>query len=405
MKALKGSIFNNMELNSKKDITLVSGNDLVIGTNVANVISNGDIIVQSLNGNVKLQQGSKVLSHDGNIVLDGNQGVDVVDGSALEATSGSISVVSTNGAVNVAKMIAKEMANIGSNSNNVVVGEVQGKKVVLFSQGADAKIDAQNIKVQDYLVLQGDNVVLDKIDLSDNKGTLNVDVSGVNGGTMKGKLSMDLEGDVRFTTANVTDAEVRVGGKLGMDKVHVAGKGYFYSQGYVTGIYGVAPNHDGSNTLYFDFGKGYGPTVSTMLGLSAASFTTDNALNAMDSINYDLDTFAQSGDTFNKHNNGWMNLYVDGSRVQRSNGALLRIDTHYTSYNQRWSAEDIASKQNDFQANHAYDYHFEDRPVLFNRNNLYDIPETTVVPVTDEQVDGKANGRRKRVLNFEGDKV
>ena len=405
MKALKGSIFNNMELNSKKDITLVSGNDLVIGTNVANVISNGDVIVQSLNGNVKLQQGSEVLSHDGNIVLDGNQGVDVVDGSALEATSGSISVVSTNGAVNVAKMIAKEMANIGSNSNNVVVGEVQGKKVVLFSQGADAKIDAQNIKVQDYLVLQGDNVVLDKIDRSNNKGILNVDVSGVNGGTMKGKLSMDLEGDVRFTTANVTNTEVRVGGKLGLDKVHVDGKGHFYSQGYVTGIYGIAPNHDGSNALYFDFGRGYGPTVSTMLGLSAASFTTDNALNAMNSINYDLDAFAQSGDTFNKHNNGWMNLYVDGSRVQRSNGALLRIDTHYNSYNQRWSAEDIASKQNDFRANHAYDYHFEDRPVLFNRNNLYDIPETVIVPVTDEQVDGKANGRRKRVLSFEGDKV
>jgi hypothetical protein len=125
----------------------------------------------------------------------------------------------------------------------------------------------------------------------------------------------------------------------------------------------------------------------------------------MDSINSKLNEAGKSGDTFNKANNGWMNLYVDGSRVQRSNGALLRIDTHYTSYNQRWSAEDLASKQNDFQANYAYDYHFEDRPVLFNRNNLYDIPETTVVPVLNKQADDKSKGRRKRVLNFEEDKV
>ena len=234
---------------------------------------------------------------------------------------------------------------------------------------------------------------------------MNVDVSGANGGTMNGKLSMDLEGDVRFTTANVTDAEVYVGGKLCMDKVHVAAKGHFYSQGYVTGIYGIAPSRDGSNALYFDFGNGYGPTVSTTLGLNADSFTTDNALNVMDSLNYNLGAFAQSGDTFNKDNSGWMNLYVDGSKVQRSNGALLRIDTHYTSYNQRWSAEDIASKQNDFKANYAYDYHFEDRPILFNRNNLYDIPETIVVPVVGEQADNKDNGKRNNVLNFEEGKV
>jgi hypothetical protein len=380
MKALEGSIFNNKELKSEKDIILVSGKDLTIGTNVASVESNGDVIVQSINGKVGLVKDSNVLSNNGDIVIDGYYGVDITDGSTLKADKGSISVVSTNGEVSVAKMFAGDMANVGSNSGNVVIGEVQGKKVVLFSQGEDAKIKADNIKVQDYLVLQGDDVALKEIDCSSNKGTLNVDVSGVNGGTMKGKLSLDLEGDVRFTTANVTDAEVSVGGKLGMDKVHVAGKGHFYSQGYLTGIYGVAPNHDGSNALYFDFGKGYGPTLSTMLGLNAASFTTDNALNAMDSINSKLNEASKSGDTFNKPNNGWMNLYVDGSRVQRSNGALLRIDTHYTSYNQRWSAEDLASKQNDFQANYAYDYHFEDRPVLFNRNNLYDIPETIVVP-------------------------
>jgi uncharacterized protein (DUF2345 family) len=146
MKALEGYIYNDMAIVSKKNVTLVSGKDLTIGTNVASVESNGDVIVQSLNGNVKLQQDSKVLSNNGDIVIDGYAGIEVVEGSTLQADKGSISVVSTNGEVSVAKMFAGDMANVGSNSGNVVIGEVQGKKVVLFSQGEDAKINADNIR-------------------------------------------------------------------------------------------------------------------------------------------------------------------------------------------------------------------------------------------------------------------
>jgi hypothetical protein len=36
---------------------------------------------------------------------------------------------------------------------------------------------------------------------------------------------------------------------------------------------------------------------------------------------------------------------------------------------------------------------------------LYDIPETIVVPVVKEKTEDKNNGRRKRVLQFEGDRV
>jgi hypothetical protein len=206
---------------------LTSGKDLTIGVNVTEVEADGNVVVQSVGGTVRMKRNGKVISNNGDVVLDGNQGVEVIEGSELKALNGSISTVSTYGQVNVAEMYAGETASAGSNSGNVTIGKVQGKKVVLFSQGADSTVDAQDIDVDEYLVLQGDNVKLDKIDRSRNKGTLNVDASGANGGTMKSKLDIDLEGDVRFTTANVTDAEVHVGGKLGMDKVRVAGKGHF----------------------------------------------------------------------------------------------------------------------------------------------------------------------------------
>ena len=73
-------------------------------------------------------------------------------------------------------------------------------------------------------------------------------------------------------------------------------------------------------------------------------------------------------------NNAWMNLYVDTSNYQRSNGLLLHIDTGYRSANQRWSAEDLSGKLVDFKANDSFAAHYGNPAGSFDRFDLFEQP-------------------------------
>ena len=69
-----------------------------------------------------------------------------------------------------------------------------------------------------------------------------------------------------------------------------------------------------------------------------------------------------------------MNLYVDNSNYQRSNGLLLHIDTGYRSANQRWSAEDLSTKLVDFKANDSFAAHYGNPAGFFDRFDLLEQP-------------------------------
>ena len=94
-------------------------------------------------------------------------------------------------------------------------------------------------------------------------------------------------------------------------------------------------------------------------------------------------------DTFGKGDNGgWMNLYVDTSNYQRSNGLLLHIDTGYRSADQRWSAEDLTAKLADFKSHDSYVAHYGDAAGIFGRYDLVEAPTRPVSNILQEQ--GKA---------------
>ena len=87
-------------------------------------------------------------------------------------------------------------------------------------------------------------------------------------------------------------------------------------------------------------------------------------------------------------NNAWMNLYVDTSYYQRSNGLLLHIDTGYRSADQRWSAEDLTAKLADFKSHDSYVAHYGDAAGIFGRYDLVGAPTRPVSDILQEQ--GKA---------------
>ena len=83
-----------------------------------------------------------------------------------------------------------------------------------------------------------------------------------------------------------------------------------------------------------------------------------------------------------------MNLYVDTSNYQRSNGLLMHIDTGYRSANQRWSAEDLSNKLVDFKSHDTYVAHYGDAAGSFGRYDLVEAPTRPVSDILQEQ--GKA---------------
>ena len=76
-----------------------------------------------------------------------------------------------------------------------------------------------------------------------------------------------------------------------------------------------------------------------------------------------------------------MNLYVDTSNYQRSNGLLLHIDTGYRSANQRWSAEDLSTKLVAFTAHEAFTTNYGDVAGSFGRYDLLEAPERPVAEI------------------------
>ena len=171
---------------------------------------------------------------------------------------------------------------------------------------------------------------LGKIERTNLDNTLVVDVNGAGcNGPVQSEMNMEITGDVRFTTLNVTNANVEIGGKLGIDNLHSYGETQLTSLGYVTSVYGggVAPYHDSSNALYYDLGD------------------------------------------------KWLNLYVDGPNHKSSNGLLLHIDTGYRSANQRWSAEDLGNKLVDFKSHDAFVTNYGDISSFFRRYNLIEEPK------------------------------
>ena len=388
MRAPEGYLYNDLAIISHQDVLLESGRDLTVGTNFASVEADGNIAIRSIKGSVT--NNNSVISNQGSIVLDGETGV-VSRGSrdSLQAVNGSISAVSTIGEINIAELFAGEMAAAGTKSGNIKIGAIGGKDVVLYTEDGQAKIVIGDggVTVRDHLFLQGNDFELPVIDRSENAGTLVVDVQGVgrdgSADSMKGDLHLNIDGDVRFTTMNVTNADVRVGGKLSMDKLHVAGKGIFTSMGYVTGVYGIAPDHDSSNALYFDWGNGRGSGYGLRLQAEEFRAVKEGApeevrtLTTIRNLRERLDKAGTSPETFNTDNDGWMNLYVDGPRRQRSNGLLLHIDTSYHSSNQRWSAEDLSAKLLDYRPVQSYESQYGDAFGLFNRYNLWELLDDT----------------------------
>ena len=390
-KAPEGYLYNDLALVSHKDITLESGKDLTIGTNFASVEADGNIIIRSLNGAIK--NNSQVISNNGSIILDAEKGITSVKGDSDSGKlkvglNGSLSLVSIYGDINVDELFAGDMAAVGTKEGNINIGQINGKDVIIYTEDADSTIDVGKIKVDEKLFLQGNHFGKLDVDRSENSGTLYVDVNGVSkdgSAPVSGDLNMTIDGDADFRSLNVTNAEITVGGKLSVDKMHVGGAAHLYTPGMKTGVFGIGatPKADDSNVLYFDAnseecGKGgMKLTAEQFRAVQDEGSDTLRVFKTMEELHDALRADAAGGNA-GADANGWMNLYVDSGNHQTSNGLLLRIDHNYYAGLQRWSAEDLSTKLLDYKIEQTYEDLFADPINIYNRYDLVEVPAKPV---------------------------
>ena len=375
---------NQGSVSSSDGSVAISGNTGVNIIGSASVTAEKNLTVGSDNGKITimgsetdpLSQPSVTAKND--LLLAAKTGITVQD-STLESINGSLSAAAMYGEVNIGELAAAEMVAVGSGSGKVTIGKVQGKDVVLYTENSNAVIEVGEIKAQDSLVLQADQINVGNEVRSSDGGQLLVDITGADGGAMDGDLELDLAGDVRFTNFNVTNATINVEGAVGFDKLHTEGELHIVSQNMVTSVYGKTPDHDGSNYLYYDY-SGESSSGNSREVIRARYFALDKAQGTMDVIN-DKIANAEGRSSMNEYNNtGWMYLYIDSPTYQRSNGLLLHFDTGYRSAAQRWSAEDLSAKLADYKPYATYEEHYGDFAGMFGR---YDLVEIAPRPVSE----------------------
>lgn len=436
LKAPEGYFYNNFDyiaggdlvLEAKKDITIGDdfsigkvGGNLIVTSSEGKIVNNaasfdvdGSITLDGTGGvetnsNIEAGKDVNLYSQDGNIVIgdksdlsiiskDGNVriwagGNVVASNDKISAENGSAIIGSTAGDVAVDKVEAGQMAAVGSKGGNVKANEIQGAQVAVYNGTEGSKADIYKIEVSDFLILQSDSVNIDELERTSESGYLYIDATGANGGTMKDDFNMNVKGDVWFTALNVNNADVKVGGDLAVERLHVEGEADFVAHNYNTTVYGTNPAYNGAKAIYYDNGTGEGsPSNINLESLIVESADSKQGVDEQGKslrddkqpAIADLQQMLQNKETnrtyFSKGaNDGWMNLYIDGARDQSSNGLLLHVDDKHYVHNQRYSAESIGKILTDYKPEEDFQLYNISQVPMFERYNLYELPSVQVV--------------------------
>lgn len=244
----------------------------------------GTITANKINasGQLNVTGGSLSSASGGSLTISGAEGLTLGAGAGI-STDKDLTITSEKGSIlNNAALTANNGSLTMSGAGSVNAGTVTGKDVVL-SSGGGSGITADKIIVDNSLQLQGNDIAVTEIDRSNNPDVLKVDVFGAGGANsaVQGDLQLNIAGDVLFNTMNVTNADVTVGGALGVDKLHVEGEAHFTSNEQKIGVFGdvKAPVDDDSDALYRDLGDGNNSWMSITMDSEGYAIKNGSEIN------------------------------------------------------------------------------------------------------------------------------
>ena len=433
------------EINSKDDITLTAERDILVedatkimteeggleltsnkgGIDVTGDIEAKDFVRLYTKGdNTEDRAGDYAERFDGDYTAPTGTPSDSIVSPGIKVagditTEGDLDIATYGDDVTVQNVKAGKMAAVGTSDGKVKIeGTIEGKNVALYSEKATAEIEFDKIKVEEKLVLAGNNWDLDMTNVDSGGNPFDLYVYGAIAadGTVNLGSSVKLDyrngptKDVRIRQLNAVNAEVHTDGALTIDNLSVANKAELYVMGTKTDVFGTMQAADAdAQFIYYDPGQGGGAA----LDLSHVYFGYDLASrqNHIDALSADPTIFEKPA--YNPDNcpvcaeeenaslaAGGGTGTIPGTGVggtsgnrgrkfeqatagkQRYAGVLLMNNFGYKSYAQRFSAEDLMTHLEDIKAVGQFDNYFNIGLGFFDRFNIIDIPDVTVNSIT-----------------------
>ncbi len=244
---------------------------------------------------------------------------------------------------------------LASHTGNLRLGNtIIGKNVVLYAENGNISYrgeDEASITAANQLIISGKDV----------------DLPAVSGGGSTAVTAEEYKavhiGNANYTGLEVTNALIEVEkGILSIERLGVSGNGSFKAEGFDSSVIGAngsfAPNH---HVTYFDINVGATGTggagrynlgevvgFNDLMDINDVKDRIDNMGTIIGNLEKNIDDIRRNPIPFGGDNDGWMNLYIDDSHHQRSNGLLLDIDDYYYSGYQRLSMRDLCGKEDSF---------------------------------------------------------
>jgi len=358
--AQQGSI--NLQTNNETDasqgainlngavLTVTAGNtgDINIITNNGNVTYNSDITVNGT-GVLNIQVGKGNITAGRTTQPDGT-----VAGGKLQSINGSVDIFTQQGDVDLYEVFAQNKASVGSQSGDVKIFKINGDIVVLQTKDMDNNLHVNETVAGSQVIVSSNRIGLDDIQQrpgKDNLLLMSVDSADPNEPidnlTMNfSKVNRGIEFNQLWLNSGNVDVKE---GKFFINKLVVNNKALFTNKGMTTSVYGVAPVHNSSTSIYWNNVAATNPKLD---------------LTGWHDTNYP---------------GNWMYLFFgkDG-RQQISNGALLHLTNYNYVFDQRYTGEDLLSFLLDSKAQNSYRDRFAPDIPYFRRNYLYELNDNIV---------------------------
>ena len=368
---------HNVDIISDKDVTInasatvTAGNeaklDIVSDANVGGTIDANSVVVQVKDGNVNLGAESELLADETASIENINGDIFGADGSLVQAgteesVNGTVSIVATNGDIDLYEVLAGNDASIVANSGNVSLHQINGQIVALTTRGEEATLRVENALVGTNLEINSNDSAIGNIEQREGAtGALNVELAAGDPNKPMNNIELtfaEMSNGVAFDNLWTNNATISVAsGELHLPKLAVLDEATFTANGYKTTVYGAPPVRNDSNAIYW-----YNVVKN----------------NPADNINAWYD---------NNASGNWMNLHfaADGA-TQYSNGVLLYLDNYYYVYDQRFTAVDHLNERLARNANEVYVKTFTPDISYYRRYALYDLPKFDYEEAGEEDI-------------------
>lgn len=155
-----------------------------------------DHIIKSENSTVNVVSGGNLTAStvEAKGKIDFNVGGNIASDKNIETETGSINMIA-GGGVDAYKVLAKQQGNIEAVNGDIIIGQINGKTLVLKQDTNDRTLRIREANVETNITAGADYIDIDMINHTGNEDRLGIDFTLVNGRAMDNVVIKDIQTD------------------------------------------------------------------------------------------------------------------------------------------------------------------------------------------------------------------